>query len=208
MTEETALFGSYGLRAVLRSFGQHGRREDSRGPEKVKPVFGKRINPPRQSISLQRTRLSHLYAELRTLFEEEGAPDGPLFKLTNGDEPELLIRDSAVIRIDAETGLFVFREVSPHSDVIMVTASGERILDHAICHLAAASKATAPETVNEAARRLVGQTLADVERRLILQTLRHCNGNRTRTAETLGVSLRTVRNKLRNYWIEAEGGAR
>jgi DNA-binding NtrC family response regulator len=50
---------------------------------------------------------------------------------------------------------------------------------------------------------LVGRTLLDVERRLILKTLEHCEGNRTRAARMLGISLRNLRNKLRDY---AAGG--
>jgi two-component system, response regulator FlrC len=46
---------------------------------------------------------------------------------------------------------------------------------------------------------LVGRTLLDVERRVILKTLEHCAGNRTRTARVLGISLRSRRNKLRDY---------
>jgi transcriptional regulator with GAF, ATPase, and Fis domain len=41
-----------------------------------------------------------------------------------------------------------------------------------------------------------------VERRLILKTLEHCAGNRTRTARVLGISLRSLRNKLRDYAAE------
>src|SRR5262249_10458466 len=46
---------------------------------------------------------------------------------------------------------------------------------------------------------LVGRTVAEVERDLILETLRHCLGNRTRTAAVLGISIRTLRNKLNDY---------
>jgi two-component system response regulator FlrC len=46
---------------------------------------------------------------------------------------------------------------------------------------------------------LVGRTLLEVERRLILKTLEHCHGNRTHTARLLGISLRSLRNKLRDY---------
>ena len=44
---------------------------------------------------------------------------------------------------------------------------------------------------------LVGRSLADVERELIERTLEHCGGNRKRTAETLGIGVRTLFNKLR-----------
>jgi DNA-binding NtrC family response regulator len=46
---------------------------------------------------------------------------------------------------------------------------------------------------------LVGRTVADVERDLILETLTHCLGNRTHAATILGISIRTLRNKLRDY---------
>jgi DNA-binding NtrC family response regulator len=50
-----------------------------------------------------------------------------------------------------------------------------------------------------ATRGLVGRTVADVERDLILDTLDHCLGNRTHAANILGISIRTLRNKLREY---------
>ncbi len=54
----------------------------------------------------------------------------------------------------------------------------------------------APET---ATRALVGRTVAKVERDLILATLEHCAGNRTHAASMLGISVRTMRNKLSEY---------
>lgn len=46
---------------------------------------------------------------------------------------------------------------------------------------------------------LVGRTVADVERELIIDTLQHCLGNRTHAANILGISIRTLRNKLKQY---------
>jgi DNA-binding NtrC family response regulator len=46
---------------------------------------------------------------------------------------------------------------------------------------------------------LVGRTVADVERDLIIDTLQHCLGNRTHAATILGISIRTLRNKLQQY---------
>ena len=46
---------------------------------------------------------------------------------------------------------------------------------------------------------LAGRTVADVERDLILDTLRHTTGNRTHAATLLGISIRTLRNKLHDY---------
>jgi two-component system response regulator FlrC len=46
---------------------------------------------------------------------------------------------------------------------------------------------------------LVGKTVAEVERDLIIDTLSHCLGNRTHAATILGISIRTLRNKLKQY---------
>ena len=46
---------------------------------------------------------------------------------------------------------------------------------------------------------MVGRTVADVERDLIIDTLSHCLGNRTHAANILGISIRTLRNKLKQY---------
>ena len=46
---------------------------------------------------------------------------------------------------------------------------------------------------------LVGRTVADVERDLIIDTLHHTLGNRTHAANILGISIRTLRNKLKQY---------
>ena len=45
----------------------------------------------------------------------------------------------------------------------------------------------------------VGRTVADVERDLIIDTLGHTLGNRTHAATILGISIRTLRNKLKQY---------
>ena len=49
------------------------------------------------------------------------------------------------------------------------------------------------------AEALVGRTVAEVERELILETVNHCLGNRTHAANILGISIRTLRNKLKLY---------
>lgn len=54
----------------------------------------------------------------------------------------------------------------------------------------------------EVAATLVGKTVAEVERDLIIDTLKHCLGNRTHAANILGISIRTLRNKLNQYQTE------
>ncbi|MBL0318913.1 MAG: sigma-54-dependent Fis family transcriptional regulator [Alphaproteobacteria bacterium] len=50
---------------------------------------------------------------------------------------------------------------------------------------------------------LVGRTIESVEKEMIVNTLGHCLGNRTQAAMILGISLRTLRNKLNAYKLEA-----
>lgn len=52
-----------------------------------------------------------------------------------------------------------------------------------------------------------GVSLRDMERALFIKTLEAAAGNRTRTAEMLGISLRTVRNRIREYGLPARGEA-
>jgi DNA-binding NtrC family response regulator len=49
----------------------------------------------------------------------------------------------------------------------------------------------------------VGTTVREMEKKLIVKTLKEVNENRTRAAELLGISIRTLRNKLREYKDEA-----
>jgi DNA-binding NtrC family response regulator len=45
----------------------------------------------------------------------------------------------------------------------------------------------------------VGTPLADAQREIILATLRHFDGNKRMTAETLGISLKTLYNRLKEF---------
>jgi DNA-binding NtrC family response regulator len=51
----------------------------------------------------------------------------------------------------------------------------------------------------------VGTELAAVERQMIFATLRHFDDNKKRTAQTLGISLKTLYNRLNAYHDEATG---
>lgn len=63
----------------------------------------------------------------------------------------------------------------------------------------AASKAGAGLENPGGVETLVGRTIADVERDMIINTLEHCLGNRTHAANILGISIRTLRNKINAY---------
>ncbi|MFH0959226.1 MAG: helix-turn-helix domain-containing protein, partial [Pseudomonadota bacterium] len=47
-----------------------------------------------------------------------------------------------------------------------------------------------------------GLTIREMEKELILVTLEHNDGNRTRSAAELGITRRTLQNKLKEYEIE------
>jgi DNA-binding NtrC family response regulator len=57
-------------------------------------------------------------------------------------------------------------------------------------------------TPHEIVPLLIGSTVGEIERELVLQTLARCHGNRTHAARVLGVSVRTLRNKIRQYSAE------
>ncbi|MCM3875306.1 MAG: helix-turn-helix domain-containing protein, partial [Thermoanaerobaculia bacterium] len=67
----------------------------------------------------------------------------------------------------------------------------------------------APEAREEPARApvatLVGKTMAEIEREAILTALQVTGGNRRRAAESLGIGLRTLQRKLKEYHGEPAG---
>ena len=52
---------------------------------------------------------------------------------------------------------------------------------------------------NEIGPWLVGHTIEEIERELILDTLAYHYGNRSRAASVLGISIRTLRNKINEF---------
>ena len=70
------------------------------------------------------------------------------------------------------------------------------------------SRATQQVAEPDAVRLPVGTTVGDAEKALIQMTLQHTRNNKTRAAEILGISLKTLFNKLKEYGAaEAEAGA-
>ena len=93
-----------------------------------------------------------------------------------------------------------------HRAVLLST--GEQIEEDAIILDDVDSIINKPESTGEATpvptiKPQFGTTVATMERNLIIDTLKHTLGNRTVAAQILGISIRTLRNKLKQY--EAEG---
>ena len=84
------------------------------------------------------------------------------------------------------------------AEAVMLTGQSLNSADHA----SAGGMARTAQSIMNAGGvggSLVGKTVADVERDLIIDTLQHCLGNRTHAATILGISIRTLRNKLKEY---------
>jgi DNA-binding NtrC family response regulator len=68
----------------------------------------------------------------------------------------------------------------------------------ALAAVAGASTSVAPDDT-ESVHFSIGTTVEDAEKGLILRTLEHTRNNKTRAAEILGISLKTLHNKLKEY---------
>ena len=119
-----------------------------------------------------------LSAEARRLITQSPWP-GNVRELENTLHRAVLLATGPEIDADAIR--------SPEGDALATGATG------------AGAAARAVQAAEAVTRGFVGRSLADVERDLILDTLDHCLGNRTHAAKILGISIRTLRNKLNEY---------
>ncbi len=99
----------------------------------------------------------------------------------------------------------VLLSVGPEIDDQSIRLPDGQPLAAPVSDAAAGAAARAAQAAGSAAfgeanlQAFVGQTVALVEQKLILDTLTHCLGNRTHAANILGISIRTLRNKLKEY---------
>jgi two-component system response regulator FlrC len=117
------------------------------------------------------------------------------------------ISDSAQTQLLAREWTGNVRELENAMHRAVLLATGREITPDAIrmpdgsaftgtSSTVARQAATAADTVQRA---MIGKTVAEVEQDLIIDTLTHCLGNRTHAANILGISIRTLRNKLKLY---------
>jgi DNA-binding NtrC family response regulator len=76
------------------------------------------------------------------------------------------------------------REASPFGELSMPRPAFANTLDH---------------LPDEISCQLVGHTVEEIERELVLHTLAYHRGSRTRAASVLGISIRSLRNKINEY---------
>ncbi|MGE0755253.1 MAG: sigma-54-dependent transcriptional regulator [Alphaproteobacteria bacterium] len=91
------------------------------------------------------------------------------------------------------------REVENSMHRTVLLAHGDTIEASDIMLQGETGNSPSPQDTSERGGTLVGRTVESVEQELILDTLNHCLGNRTHAANILGISIRTLRNKLKTY---------
>ena len=105
----------------------------------------------------------------------------------NIDETAIILTGENLLRENNESG-------SPVPSLASATASAS-----APSPLVKNPQDTANQVALNNQGEMLGKTVAEVEQRLIIDTLQHCLGNRTHAATILGISIRTLRNKLKTY---------
>jgi DNA-binding NtrC family response regulator len=122
--------------------------------------------------------------------------------------PERPLSESARARLLSHSWPGNVRELENAMHRAVLLSTGEAIEEFAIRLPDGAPMSAAPDAsvarsasmaAEAASRSFVGQTVAAMEQSLIIETLTHCFGNRTHAANILGISIRTLRNKLKEY---------
>ncbi len=111
--------------------------------------------------------------------------------------PYRRLSGAALQKLSAHSWRGNVRELENTVHRAVLLATGSTIGPEAI-ETAGSAPETTPKTAGGVTG-LVGQTMERVERDLILETLGHTLGNRTHAAVILGISIRALRNKLRDY---------
>ena len=104
----------------------------------------------------------------------------------------------AALRLTAHAWQGNVRELENTVHRAVLLADGAAIGIDAI-ELGPPGLAPSPASVPGGIAGLVGRKMEEVERDLIIETLGHTLGNRTHAATILGISIRALRNKLRDY---------
>jgi two-component system, response regulator FlrC len=137
------------------------------------------------------------------------------YSKANGLPPRPL-SESAIAKLKSHSWSGNVRELENICHRAVLMASGNKIESEAILLPSIAPAAVtaapvetatveklqvpaAPASAGGGAKNLIGRTVADVEKEMIIETLDYCLGNRTHAANILGISIRTLRNKIKQY---------
>jgi DNA-binding NtrC family response regulator len=166
-------------------------------------VVGLRIPPLRErpaDIPALADHYARHYAALNGLPERPLGADAKARLLAhawrgNVRELENTLHSAVLLATGAEIGADAIE--LPHAPRPTATSFGATSFG-ATSPAATSPGATSPATPPGGSP-FVGRRMEDVERDVILHTLTHTAGNRTHAATVLGISIRALRNKLRDY---------
>jgi two-component system response regulator FlrC len=113
--------------------------------------------------------------------------------------PGLALQNEAVLLLNSHRWPGNLRELESVCERAVLLAQGDEIRAKDIQFQAPSEARSAGEAVSTAWR--PGRTLDEIERNVILEALKHFGGNRTHTAKALGISIRTLRNKLAEFRV-------
>jgi DNA-binding NtrC family response regulator len=87
---------------------------------------------------------------------------------------------------------------------VILASDGEELQPHHLGLMPSTTQSLASSVNSGAAFGVGGEEvtpLAEIEKRQILHAVERCGGNRTQAAKKLGISIRTLRNKLHEYGV-------
>jgi DNA-binding NtrC family response regulator len=112
----------------------------------------------------------------------------------------LKISDATLARLAAKQWNGNIRELENAIERAVLICNGPEILPEHLFMESADTANTSPSAIAIQA----GMTVKEMEKKLITKTLQDVDDNRTRAAELLGISIRTLRNKLKEYKQELQ----
>ncbi len=153
-----------------------------------------RLNVVNLTMPPLRERIGDVGLVGKHFAEQFAAKNG---KKVSGLSPE------ALTLLDSHSWPGNVRELENVMERAVITAKSELIMSSDI-HLVARDvslEASTPAEMSEAMLKawMPGTTLDDIEKNVIIEALKYHQGNRTHTARALGISIRTLRNKLADY---------
>ncbi|MDP3603700.1 MAG: helix-turn-helix domain-containing protein [Bosea sp. (in: a-proteobacteria)] len=121
-----------------------------------------------------------------------------LLLIEDGIDPRLVIAKTLSVRFRATDENFVLHDSNtPYGPIILETPNDQTIILYIVYHIEMIINFNKKDQT--IANELVGFKIKDIESAMISATLAAYNNNRTRAAKILGISVRTIRNRLREH---------
>ncbi len=120
------------------------------------------------------------------------------FSQTQG-KPEMTLTEEAILLMNSHRWPGNIRELESVCERAVLLAQGNEIRAKDIQFQVPSEGRTTQEASGTTWK--PGKTLDEIERNVILEALKHFSGNRTHTAKSLGISIRTLRNKLAEFRV-------